>query len=265
GGPRLDVRAAVEGVEAAAVPRYVPAGVTPPEVRRWLGTALQGGRVARADLLFHGDPADFPFDGQEGVFAVDAAVRGGVLRYAPGWPAITGIDAALRFRGARLAIDGAGRTAGVALRGVEVTIADLRRPRLAVAGQARGDAGDALGFLAGSPLGRGWLGEAVPVEAAGPVRVGLDLALPLAPQAGGPPQVEGRVALSGVTAALPPWLRLGALSGSLAFDEAGIHHGRLSARWGGEPASLTVETERVAGRRRIVLEGRGRPATRSVS
>lgn len=262
--PRLFLRASADEIPIERVPAYVPAGVTPPEVVEWLEDGLLGGTAHGAELLFFGRPDRFPFDAGEGVFDVRAGVRGGQLRYDRGWPRLTGIHADLRFHNASMAITGRGYTNGVELRDVAVGIHDLREPILTVRGRGEGDAGGGLGFLAGSPLGREWLGDPVPLYASGPMALDLDLAVPLEMVHPETVLLDGRVQLHGVDAGIDRWVHAQALTGALSFDAAGIRSaGELTGRWGGEPLSIGVRTATVEGRSRILLDaaGHGTPAS----
>ncbi|MFP4183891.1 MAG: YhdP family protein [Halorhodospira sp.] len=264
GEPRVFLRASADELPVARVPAYVPEGVTPPSVRAWLEQGLRGGMVQEAELLFAGPPSAFPFDDHEGVFQARAEVVDGVLRYGSAWPRITEIDAQLRWDGAGFVARGAGRARGVDLTGVRAQVDDLREPVLAVSGRGDGDARDALGFLADSPLGRGWLGDAVPLSAHGPVGLDLSLRLPLVRGRSEEREVDGRVSLQGVEAEMGDWITMEALQGAVRFDTLGVHaEEALTGRWGGEAARVELQTARLDGQRRILLDatGFGSPAS----
>ena len=263
GEPRLLVRATGGGMPLDRVPAYLSAGGAA-EVADWLGRGVTGGRVRDIQLLLAGRPGDFPFDEGPGTLEASAEIVEGGLRYDAAWPRITGIDARLRLDGAAMTLRGAGRTSGLALDGVRAGIADLREPVLEVTGRGEGDARQALAFLAGSPLGRGWLGDPVPLHARGALGVDLDLQLPLAPARAEAQRVGGRVRLDGVDIGVGRWIGMEAVRGEVGFDASGLHAEEpLTARWGGEPASIEVATEGTDGERGIRVEatGTGTPAS----
>ncbi len=262
--PRLFLRASADEAPVARVPAYVPEGITPPEVVEWLQDGLLAGTAHGTEVLFFGRPDRFPFDNGEGVFEVRTDVRDGQLRYDRGWPRLTDIDASLRFHNASMAITGEGRTNDVDLREVAVGIDDLREPILTVRGRGEGDAAGGLAFLAGSPLGRDWIGDPVPLHARGPMTLDLDLAVPLEMVHPETILLDGRVQLHGVEAGIDRWVHIEALTGALGFDAAGIRSaGELTGRWGDEPLAVGVRTATVGGQSRILLDaaGHGTPAS----
>ncbi|GEM_PF-2070967 len=264
GDPRLRIHAAGDGPPLERLPAYLAAGGAPPDAVDWVARGVTGGSLRDIQLRLAGRLGDFPFDEGPGTFEASAEIAAGELRYSQAWPRIAGIDARLRLDGTALTIRGSGRTSGVALAGVRVGIADLREPVLEVTGRAEGDARRALAFLADSPLGRSWLGDPVPLHARGAVGVDLDLQLPLASGRAEARRIDGRVQLDGVDAGVGRWLGMEALHGEVRFDAEGVYADEpLSARWGGEPASIEVDTVAIDGEQRIRLEaaGTGTPAS----
>ncbi|MBK1727977.1 DUF3971 domain-containing protein [Halorhodospira halophila] len=256
--PRLFIRASADEAPVERVPAYVPTGITPPAVVEWLEDGLLDGTAHGIEVLFFGRPDRFPFDGGEGVFDVRARVSDAQLRYDRSWPRLTGIDAGLRFHNASMTITGRGVTNGVDLRDVAVGIDDLREPILTVRGRGEGDAAGGLGFLAGSPLGRDWIGDPVPLYASGPMSLDLDFALPLEMAHPETLLLDGRVQLDGVEAGIDSWVRTEALVGALGFDARGVHSAEgLHGRWGGEPVTIGVTTASVGGQSRILLDAAG--------
>lgn len=52
--PYLRLQATLSDLDAAQTPHYLPAGILPDGLVRWLDGAVQGGRLLRGDLVFHG-------------------------------------------------------------------------------------------------------------------------------------------------------------------------------------------------------------------
>ena len=269
GGPsagvdHLFISAHLAGGEAAQVPRYLPAGVMPPPTVAWLDRALVEGRVERADLLIMGDPAAFPFEDGGGVFDVRGRVREGVLAFHPDWPPLEEVSVELGFRNLSMEItEGRGRIAGNPLEDVEVRIGDFREPVLEVRGRSDSDAADALALLKGSPLGRGWIGEPIPLDMGGPLGLDLQFGLPLREPAPEDLIVDGRVRLDDVWFELAPWVNAERLSGDLSFDQRGIGGEEIAGYVGGVPARFSARTAKIGSRDRIEVDATlsGTPAT----
>jgi uncharacterized protein (TIGR02099 family) len=137
--PELDMDAVARQVSMAAAPSYLPVGIMPQQVVAWLDRALQAGSVPEARFEFRGPTRAFPFRDETGLFRVDFDWEDGTLDYSPGWPAATGIGAAVRFENEGLYAEVArGELAGVQAGPVGVAIPDLARGELRLQGQAAG-------------------------------------------------------------------------------------------------------------------------------
>ena len=151
--PLMDMTARVSDVDATQVWRYLPIDRLKPKSLAWLDAAFRSGRVVDGTVTQTGPTRGFPYREGQGRFHVDARVSGLALYYAPGWPEIRGIDAELEFEGPAMhVVASRGTLAGIAITQAEANCADYRDSILAVRASARGDAGQAIGLLQGSPL-----------------------------------------------------------------------------------------------------------------
>ncbi len=244
GKPFLDLQTNFADGDVTAVSRYLPAHIMPPGVVAWLDRAFLGGRVRGGVALFHGRPADFPFDEHNGVFLVSADVENAGLDYGTGWPRIDGITAQVNFSGRGLRIDaGGGRIFAAQLGPTQVSIADLQHGELQIDGSARSSNADLLRFLRESPLSVHYRDMLAGLTARGDSRLTLSLSLPLTPHES-VPLLLGRVDFNAGTLALPDLdLALDDISGPLDFTAAGLFSTGLQARLSGNAVTITAQTQ----------------------
>lgn len=229
--PRLDLDLRFDVEQLAALKPYRPLVWGEP-LRRWLARAPQAGRVEGARLRIAGPLADFPFGVRPtGEWQLDLPLRELDLAYGPDWPALTGADLDIRFRGVGLhALGRRGRSGGLRLREMEASIPQLQDAAMALSAQVDGDLADYYRFLRASPLRRNLAGLLDRSEAAGPATLDLALALPLralreAKAEGLLRLREGQLELAGLDGPVE------ALQGELRFDNRSVSAEGLSARW----------------------------------
>lgn len=234
----LDLQGDVPRGDGRQAWRYVPA-VVDAQARRWLESALREGRLSEGKMLIKGDMRQFPFMTPEaGLFKITAQVHEAVLDYAPGWPAVEGIEGELRFEqgGMNVAVR-SGQIAGAAVGPVDATIPDLKTldELLLVKGKAQGSTQAFLTFVEDSPVGE-WIGHATHgIHADGEGRLDLSLTLPIRRHQDA--KVQGSYVLQRNTvrplAGLPP---IQQVNGRLTFDENGVQIPGLDGIWLGQPA-----------------------------
>ncbi|HEY8623245.1 MAG TPA: YhdP family protein, partial [Casimicrobiaceae bacterium] len=251
----INVTAQLTRLDAGQAYRYVPLA-SAPAVRERLRTLLVAGSASDARVKLVGNLADFPFaDGRTGQFQVSVKGQGVTLDYADGWPRLSGVDAELRFDGARMTIDAHhARVFETELSRLKADIADLRlaNPVLRVDGEAPGPIADALRFIAESPVA-GWIDHFTDrAEATGAGTLSFRLELPLGKPKGN--QVVGeynfannRIKLAGDVPALSQ------LNGKLMFSTHDVRASPLTAEIVGGPAR--VEIASADGRLRVDAQG----------
>ncbi|MDQ1363494.1 MAG: hypothetical protein QG652_1355 [Pseudomonadota bacterium] len=241
--------------KVAYTSHYLPTGIMDKDTVDWLDRALVKGDLA-GGFLFYGQLQDFPFTSHEGVMLAQFDVANGELDYQPGWPAITGLGARVRFRNNAMLIDqGRGEILGAALADTTVSIDDLANARLAVNGDVSGPLPEMIRFVGESPL-KNSLDFVSTLQTSGQARLGLDLQIPLAGDDS--TQVSGRLALTGNELYLPEQhYRFKGVNGVLRFTEASLEAERLRASLDNYPLSLHIEPILIEGvnHSRIAVQG----------
>lgn len=250
GASQSDLQLAIDNVAINRVPAYLPQLIGA-DTLAWLQAALQGGQARQVRATLQGDVMQFPFaGGVGGRFTVDARVAGGKLRFDPAWPLIDGIDGEYRMRNDAIEVAATrAATAGISLRQVQVRLPDTMKDTqtLQIAGLADGELATMLGYTRLSPVD-GWLGGFLStLDASGPGKLKLGLAIPL--DDAEKTRVSGDVSLAGNTLQLRslPLPPLTDIQGGLHFNEHGI-------------ASPGIDYRAFGGRSRLQasLDARGR-------
>lgn len=243
--PRIDVNASAAGIDLAVKSRYLPVGIMPKEVTEWVDRSVKSGKVPHVEVIFRGPADAFPFRHGGGLFKVAFSLRDARIKFDPHWPAVSGLNAEVEFKGAGLSARvGTGRISGLAIAGTTATIADLARADLVIDGTTRGDAANAMAFLRDSPLAQRFGSYIDKIHARGKLAVDVALDLPLTDIDRF--KVHGQAHLSGVDVTLGGF-RSGfeALAGELDFSNTGLDSpGGLKAQFLGAPVAIGVHPGR---------------------
>lgn len=154
GSPVIDMHAVGTQLNAAAAPRYMPAGVMHKRTLAWMDGAFPVGTVKQAHATLQGPLQKFPFRGNEGLFLIKAQIEGLTLDYQRGWMPATDLHIDAEFRNAGLtAVATAGNVNGLSLDRAEGRIKDYRDSEINLKAQTHGDLDNALRFVQQSPVG----------------------------------------------------------------------------------------------------------------
>ena len=237
----LELAARLDGASVEEVVRAMPL-VLDAGLRSWLKDSLRQGTASDVRVNVAGDLAEFPFpDNRSGKFLITFKVRGATLRFLPDWPPIEGLDAELKFEGARMTIDAArGRSLGASLGPTKADIPDLsaQYPMLTVAGDAAGPTAEFLQYIAQSPVA-GWIGHATEGAAAtGGGKLNLKLTLPLGKGSGA--KVAGDYQFIANELRFPDVPALAKVNGKLAFSEQDLRAQDVAFEALGGPARISI-------------------------
>ena len=237
-----DLTGRLQRAEAKRLPRYLPT-LLGPELRAWLGLALQGGQAHDVKMRLQGRLDRFPFAKPgEGSFRVDVPVRGVRLAYAEGWPVAESITGELAFigNGMTARLDSA-QMVGVRLSAVNASIADFDRSVVRLDLLGAGLAQDMVRFANDSPLNARLGGVTKSVQTTGDARLNVRLSLPLDHL--DQTTVNGGIQFAGnsvtVEAEIPA---LTQVQGHLDFSDRGFALRELRGMFLGGPIALEADT-----------------------
>ncbi|MES2297650.1 MAG: DUF3971 domain-containing protein, partial [Pseudomonadota bacterium] len=270
GGPRgkplgtVDFSGTLSGLELGQIDRYLPLQ-TPPNLRLWLSSALEGGVLHDALIRLRGDLSQFPFradsaaERARGEFRVAGRLENAKLNYVPShlskdgkgplWPQAENINGSIVFDRTRLEVDGdSARTLGVGLVKVKAVVPDLlsKDMVLDIDGQASGALQDYLRYLEASPV-LDWIGRVTEdTRATGNAKLALKLHIPLTHVLD--TKVQGALALGAndvtLMTDLPP---LQGATGKIEFSERGVNLNALGGTFLGGPMAITGGSVREGG------------------
>ncbi|MGP1939415.1 MAG: YhdP family protein [Arsenophonus sp. ET-DL9-MAG3] len=104
--PTLSILFGAKLTNASDLWRYFPISLMNKKLINYLTKAIIAGHIDEATIVFHGDPADFPFKKNNGQFQVFAPIRNAIFKYQPNWPTIFNLDIDLNFERNGLWISG---------------------------------------------------------------------------------------------------------------------------------------------------------------
>jgi len=246
--------AGIDKGRVGGLAKYLPCDL-PSKGREWLSQALQAGTIGSGAVVLRGLLDRFPFDRDEGRFAAEINLTGGVLEFSKHWPRIEGIDAQVTVDGHELRVAARAATiSGVRLGDVSASIPDLgvSQRHVIVRGRASGTASDMQRFVSNSPLRSGVGRRITPLEIGGEARLDLDMNIPLYPEKA---TVAGALTFPGNTLKSGPY-SLTDLRGTLRFARGAWSSEGLRARL--FERAIALETKGGARERGGWVKARGR-------
>lgn len=226
--------------------QYIPITVFPPKLVSWLNQSILAGSIDGA-VLISGPPSQFPFDNKNGKFEVLANLHQMNFNYMNGWPMISGLSGEMMIDGRSIQINiNGGQISGNEIISAQGTIADVRRTILEINGLVSGDSAQGLEFIHKSPLEKKLGSSLTGLKLQGPMRVNLQLHIPLDKQAGDAFALHGNVELfKDNILQLPAWnLELNQLTGFFQFTADTLTAQNMQGQFLGSPITLNIDTQR---------------------
>jgi uncharacterized protein (TIGR02099 family) len=245
GKPAVDVNAYVSRGNVGKLDPYWPESILNDAVKSWLRKGLGGGEIQSGRVLIHGDMDEWPFTSGAGRFEAVATVTGGLIDYYEGWPAARDVDVVARFVNAGMDLHGAiGDIGGVPVPRVNASIPNFRVPVLTVGYEQPDTTVPALlDFLQGTPLQEQIDTDLSRFTFSGAADTRGEITIPFG-RAGGALAVDGSVVISDAAFSDPSLdITIGAIAGTLDYDERGFDGSGLAAEYRGSPASLDLQAD----------------------
>jgi uncharacterized protein (TIGR02099 family) len=178
--PGLDVSALVTHAEVPASHLFWPLNIMPRPAMAWLDRALDGGHLADARAVIHGDLGDWPFRNFAGRFEARADIEDLRLKYLNEWPVAEHVHVLADFVnvGLHVDIDG-GSVQSNKITAATADISDLGESQLDLNIDAQGAGHDLLTFVKATPIGQRFAAQLLGVEIGGQGKVNLRLGIPV--------------------------------------------------------------------------------------
>ena len=255
--PVLTLASSIDDGNAADAPLYLPHQLLPPAALQWLDRAFVAGHVSHGNAVFQGPVRRFPFRDGGGLFLIRFNVDHMTLDYRQDWPRIDNLAAQAEFRNQGMSV----KVTGALVRTLKVDSADVRfvdfkTGEMEVHAAAHGDAADALGYLAATPLDAMAEQGFSSVQGTGALRCDVDLFFPFK-------QFDTRRVLVHVDLQNATFSRRGSslaatdIAGGADIDGAQVVRADVRGRVLGGPFQMTARAPRSRGPLRTQLDFHG--------
>lgn len=240
---------------------YLPYRSMSPKLADWLKTSLVQGRLSPLSVHFDG-PWQTLLDPDKSTLSAQARLKQGILRFQPGWPALSEMDAEILFKPFDLEVKVAhALMEGIQIGSAHAEITSLNQSDIAlqIKGRAQGSGAQAVSFLYHSPLGARLkitdLLEHIEVKA-GRVEAQIALWVPLYGYAARQMAFDLKTEVKGLALHLPGDMAVHHLTGQLHLDSDYLAQGDFQGKLFEQPFSLKVDNH--AQRAAIVLNSTGK-------
>ncbi|MEY2666253.1 MAG: hypothetical protein RLZZ384_424 [Pseudomonadota bacterium] len=218
----IDLQTRFSADDATQTFRYLPVSVMGKEVVAWLDRAFEKGQLKNGQFLLYGNPSQFPFEKNQGVFEVLFDAKDTQLFYAPNWPSLTNLNGSVRFFQDSLQVNLEGMAQNAVIKTAEVLIPSMSTSHyVSVNGKLDGAVMDVLNFMRNTPLHTSFDNVLNAVTPQGNTQVDLDLQIPLEDKF--LPKVKGSAQFHQAKLKVKSLnLPVSSLSGVLKFTEDGV-------------------------------------------
>jgi len=242
--PFLSFYLEADAYNAGETWRYLPTRALGGALTDYLSTAIQGGKVNTAKLIWYGDLNSFPYDHHDGVFQAWVGLKEGKFSFDTSWPTITDLQMDLLFENESMYLDSHSAT----LMDVKAKRITGRIPRLVEDGHieieasAVGDGSAVRDYMMATPLVDSVGAALTAVQVSGDVNAEFQLNIPFTrdkePRAWGWADLDN----NHVDIDAPP-MELDSVSGRINFDNDVVTAAGLSAKLLKQPISFDFKGE----------------------
>ncbi|HGN1704339.1 TPA: AsmA2 domain-containing protein YhdP [Providencia rettgeri] len=222
--------------------RYFPQKLMGQDVANYLTKAIIAGKVDNATLVYKGDPAHFPYDGNDGQFQVNVPLREATFEYDHEWPALLNLDIDLDFRRAGLYMHVPTVKLGDATAtNLDANIPDYTKEMLYIDADISGTGKQIQQYFTHTPMKHSIGDTLEELQIGGIVNGQLGLSIPLA--AGKDVVAKGTVNLNKNDLLIQSIdSSISSLTGSFTFNNGNLQGEKLQGQWFGQPISVDFTT-----------------------
>lgn len=181
--PTIDLIAGADLLNLNHTSGYLPTGIMPPAVVKWLDNSVQGGSGGQVQMVLRGPIKHFPFKDHSGLMDIRGQLTGVHLAYWPGWPDIRDLNIQAQFTEQGMHIDADhGINGGIPISHIEAVIPHFAAPStLQIKATTHSDLDKGVSFIRQSPLLKS-LAALANSNSHGPFDFNLNLSIPLSHQ-----------------------------------------------------------------------------------
>lgn len=242
--PFLSFYAEADLYNAGETWRYLPTLALGQDLTDYLSTAIQGGKVNTAKLLWYGELGDFPYQNNDGMFQAWVGLKQAKFSFDTAWPPITDLQLDLLFQNDAMYLDSHSATL------MDVTAKRItgRIPSLAPGGhieieaQATAQGNAVRDYMTASPLVDSVGAALTAIQVDGQVESSFQLNIPFDSEREARAWGYADLSKNHVTIEAPP-MTLETVSGRIEFDNDVVSAAGLSADLLTQPVSIDFNGE----------------------
>jgi uncharacterized protein (TIGR02099 family) len=239
----LDIFANIEPLALNAVNNFFPASLMGVNTDKFLTRAFAGeGSISKAQILWHGNPKNYPFNDNSGIFQAYVDIEDSDFVFSSKWPALNELDLSVRFENAGLVMESdKGTLAGIDVAAMSAEIPRLHPSSMLTIKAEGSGTGEKLTSLMKQSSIASSLGKVLDkdVQVSGPLSASLTLDIPLK---GKDIRVQGAAQLNNNDVYITSTrMQFDDASGTLTFDNAEIDANGLTASLLGQPVEMSVQ------------------------
>ncbi|MFV8436790.1 YhdP family protein [Vibrio owensii] len=242
--PFLSFYAEADLYNAGETWRYLPTLALGQDLTDYLSTAIQGGKVNTAKLLWYGELADFPYKEHNGMFQAWVGLKNAKFSFDTAWPTITDLQLDLLFENDAMYLDSKSAT----LNGVKAKRITGRIPELAEGGhieieaKASAPGNEVRDYMMATPLVDSVGAALTALQVSGPVYSEFQLNIPFDSEREARAWGYADLKNNRVDIDAPP-MTLESATGRIKFDNDVVTTSGLSAELLKQPISLDFRGE----------------------
>lgn len=242
--PFLSFYAEADLYNAGETWRYLPTLALGQDLTDYLSTAIQGGKVNTAKLLWYGELGDFPYKEHNGMFQAWVGLKDAKFSFDTAWPTITNLQLDLLFENDAMYLDSKSAT----LNGVKAKRIAGRIPELAEGGhieieaKASASGNEVRDYMMATPLVDSVGAALTALQVSGPVYSEFQLNIPFDMEKDARAWGYADLKNNRVDIDAPP-MRLESATGRIKFDNDVVTTSGLSAKLLNQPISLDFRGE----------------------
>ncbi|WP_182027169.1 YhdP family protein [Vibrio rotiferianus] len=242
--PFLSFYAEADLYNAGETWRYLPTLALGQDLTDYLSTAIQGGKVNTAKLLWYGELGDFPYKEHNGMFQAWVGLKDAKFSFDTAWPTITNLQLDLLFENDAMYLDSKSAT----LNGVKAKRITGRIPELVEGGhieieaKASASGNEVRDYMMATPLVDSVGAALTALQVSGPVYSEFQLNIPFDMEKDARAWGYADLKNNRVDIDAPP-MRLESATGRIKFDNDVVTTSGLSAKLLNQPISLDFRGE----------------------
>lgn len=238
----LAILAGIRLNDAGDAWRYFPQKLMGQDVADYLTKAIIAGKVDNATLVYKGDPANFPYDHNDGQFQVYVPLQDATFEYDSEWPALLNLDMDLDFRRAGLYMHAPTvKLADATATNLDAIIRDYTDEMLYIDADISGTGKQIQQYFVHTPMKHSIGDTLEELQIGGTVNGQLSLSIPLS--AGKEVVAKGKVNLNKNDLLIQPIdSTISSLTGSFSFNNGDLIGDKLQGQWFGQPILVDFTT-----------------------